>query len=327
MKTAHWFGLILILILVSCKKDNPWKEIQLNESLPELNFTDISSEFFNTDIPIETLLQKYPFFFQEGKENEVWEEQRRDSIEIAVYEDVSRVFGDNKYKTELQTMFGYFKFHFPNELIPDIYTYSSALQNIGEDAVLYGRHEGMMFIALDGFLGEDSKWYEMMKIYPYMSQNMNPENLLPSVVYAIGEQIVPFNPRQQTFIDLMVDEGKKLIIADALLPDTSDEVKIGFTKEQLEWAIENEAEIWNYFVEQNLIFDADKSNRERFIQPGPYSKFLNEIETESPGRIGVWIGWQICRKYLSENSKISLTDLINTDNQQLFKESKYKPKK
>lgn len=326
MKTAYWIGFLAILLLISCKKESKWLDEKPEEQV-ELKFTDISKDFFDTQVPLSVLQQKYPFFFDSRTSDEIWEKQRKDSAEIAIYNSVNKIFGNDKYKNDLEQLFSYFKKYFPNELIPEIYTYSSGLQNIYEDAVLYGRKDGMLFIALDGFLGAESNWYKVEKVFPYLSANMNPDNLLPAVAHTVAEQFVPFNPRQQAFIDLMVDEGKMLIIADALLPKTSDELKIGYTKEQLDWAKSNEEEIWNYFVEQNLIFNADKSNRERFIQPSPYSKFGNEIETESPGRIGVWIGWQICRKYLDEYPEIKLNDFINLENQMIFKDSKYKPNK
>ena len=58
----------------------------------------------------------------------------------------------------------------------------------------------------------------------------------------------------------------------------------------------------------------------------PFSKFNNEIEQESPGRIGAWIGWQIIRQYIKENPKVELKTLLeDMDGQKIFKDSKYKP--
>lgn len=325
MKTAYWIGCLLILSLVSCKKENRWVN-EKPESTVELKFTDISKDFFNTQISIQEIRAKYPFFF-DNRPDEIWEKQRKDSLETAVYDSVNKVFGNGEYKSELEKMFSYFKKYYPEIKLPEVYTYASGLQNIYEDAILYGKDEAMLFIALDGFMGSDNYWYKSENVYPYMAERMNPQNLTPAVVHAIGEQVTPFNPRQQAFIDLMIDEGKMLILADALIPETPDEFKIGYTKEQLDWATANEEEIWNYFVEQNLIFSADRSNGERFLKPAPYSKFGNEIETESPGRIGVWVGWQICRKYLDEHPKTGLKDFLSLENQTIFKDSKYKPTK
>jgi len=329
MKTTYWTALLLCLLIISCGRKDRWN-VKLAQEKTELKFTDISADFFNREIPLMTLKNKYPFLFDDHTANptpdEVWEKQRRDTLENGIYDSVKKVYAKADYKDELGKLFAYYKYYFPKEMTPQIYTYSSGMQSI-YNPVIYGRKEGMLFIALDGFLGSKSQWYKRERVYPYMAKNMAPLHLAPAVVQAIGLEIVPFNPRQQTFIDLMVDEGKKLILADALLPSISDELKIGYTKEELEWAKANEGNVWNYFVEQNMVFDSDKSLRERFLQPAPFSKFLNEIEADSPGRIGVWTGWQICRKYLDENPEMTLEQFINQDTQAIFKGSKYKPKR
>lgn len=324
MKTTYWLG-FLLLFFFSCNKEKNWN-IPLEKDEIDLHFTNISQDFFDTNIPLEKLHQKYPFFFDSSVDDNIWERQRKDSLERAVFKATEQLNHQKEIQKDMKKLFARFHYFFPNELIPTVYFYSSGLQNIHEP-VLYGSKEGMIFIALDGFLGQDNALYQHTEVYPYLLKNMNNENILPTVVQAIGREIVPFNPRQQTFVDLMIDEGKKMILEDALLPDASDALKIGFSPEHLEWAIANEAGIWNYFVEQNILFDTDRSYRERFLQAAPFSKFLNEIELDSPGRIGVWIGWQICRKFLKENPDMSLQEFIHQDTQSIFKAAKYKPKK
>lgn len=323
MKTTYWLGLLLFFIL-SCNKEKKW-DIPLEKEEIDLQFTNISQDFFDPKISLPHLYQNYPFFFDSSVDDAVWEKQRKDSLELQVFAATQNIFSSDEQK-ELKKLFARFHYFFPNELVPNVFLYASGLQNINEP-VLFGSKEGMLFIALDGFLGEREPMYQQTEVYPYQLKFMNPENIAPAVVQAIGREIIPFNPRQQTFIDLMVDEGKKMILADALLPETSDALKIGFSPEHLDWAHANEAGIWNYFVEQNILFDTDRSYRERFLQAAPFSKFLNEIELDSPGRIGVWTGWQICRKYLKENPEMSLQEFIHQDTQVIFKEAKYKPKK
>jgi uncharacterized protein YjaZ len=64
----------------------------------------------------------------------------------------------------------------------------------------------------------------------------------------------------------------------------------------------------------------------RFINPAPFSKFYLEIDNESPGRVGAWIGWQIVRSYM-KNNEVSLKQLLVMDATEIFNNSKYKPKK
>jgi len=74
------------------------------------------------------------------------------------------------------------------------------------------------------------------------------------------------------------------------------------------------------------LYDTDQKLIPRFINPAPFSKFYLEIDNESPGKVGSWIGWQIVRSFM-ENNDVSLQQLLQMDNKELFEKSKYKPKK
>src|SRR5690606_27583326 len=133
----------------------------------ELKFTDISSDFFNQNISLVELKSKYPFLFDDNTPNptpdEVWENQRKDSAENAIYDSVKKAFSKSDYQDELAKLFGRYKYYFPKEITPQIYTYSSGMQNI-YTPVIYGSKEGMLFIALDGFLGSNSEWYKKERV-------------------------------------------------------------------------------------------------------------------------------------------------------------------
>jgi uncharacterized protein YjaZ len=79
-------------------------------------------------------------------------------------------------------------------------------------------------------------------------------------------------------------------------------------------------------VDEKLLYDSDPKLPGRFINPAPFSKFYLEIDNESPGQIGMWIGWQIVRSYM-KNNDVSLQQLLQTDAKEIFDNSKYKPKK
>ena len=88
----------------------------------------------------------------------------------------------------------------------------------------------------------------------------------------------------------------------------------------------NEEYMWRYFVEGNLLYDSDSKLGNRFINRAPFSKFYLEIDNESPGRIGTWVGWQIVRKFMQENPDTKFEQLLELDPQEILTRSKYKPK-
>ncbi|MGM0392657.1 MAG: DUF2268 domain-containing putative Zn-dependent protease, partial [Bacteroidota bacterium] len=124
----------------------------------------------------------------------------------------------------------------------------------------------------------------------------------------------------------MIYYGKILYLKDRWLPETPDHQKLGYTAEELEWAKNNEAQIWRYFVEKQIIFDSDTQLYSRFLYPAPFSKFYLELDNEAPAMLGQYIGWEIVRAYMDEY-KVSLPEMLDTDAETIFNKAKYKPKK
>ena len=124
----------------------------------------------------------------------------------------------------------------------------------------------------------------------------------------------------------MVYYGKELYLKDLLIPNYTDAEKIGFKPEQIAWCAENESYMWQYFIQGQMLYSSDSKLPNRFINPAPFSKFYLEIDNESPGRVGQWMGWQIVRSFM-ENNDISVSDMLKLDAKSLFERSKYKPKK
>jgi uncharacterized protein YjaZ len=123
----------------------------------------------------------------------------------------------------------------------------------------------------------------------------------------------------------MIFHGKILYAMDLFLPSTADSLKIGYTKDQVEWCKENEASVWRLFIDQEMLFSSDPFLNSRFIQDGPFTAGLPE---GAPAMLGRWIGWQIVRGYMGRNPGTSLDQLFKLDDaQQILSQSGYKPKK
>ncbi len=85
--------------------------------------------------------------------------------------------------------------------------------------------------------------------------------------------------------------------------------------------------MWRHFIENEMLYSEDPKLNIRFIAPAPFSKFYLEIDNDSPGRVGAWIGWQIVRSYMKNNNNVTLPELLKTNAKEIFEKSKYKPKK
>ena len=84
--------------------------------------------------------------------------------------------------------------------------------------------------------------------------------------------------------------------------------------------------MWRFFVDNSILYSSEQKLVTRFISMAPFSKFYLEIDNESPGRVGTWVGWQIVRSFMLNND-ISLQQMLAMDAKELFEKSRYKPKK
>lgn len=317
------FSAAFLTGLNSCKKDteNLWK-VEVKNPVEKVQITDISKELYDPNVSLEIFTQKYPFF-QGTVPNEDFVERRKDPEEIKVYKEAISKIDVTKLNKELADLFSHIKNYFPDFKEPQVFLYSSALQGI-MDPIFYEPEKGMLFIDIAAFMGENNPNYKGLE--QYFQKSMNPKNILPKVSEIFAEHFVPHNFEHQKFIDNIVYYGKLMTLQDAFLPQEPDALKMNYTPEQYEWAKANEVNIWNYFVENNLVFSDDQRLAERFINPAPFSKFYTEIDNESSPQIGIFSGWQICRKFYKEKPETKLAVFLKMSAQEIFNQSNYKPK-
>ena len=111
-----------------------------------------------------------------------------------------------------------------------------------------------------------------------------------------------------------------------MIPFISDAEKIGYTEAQMEWSQANESQIWSYFIEKELLYSTDSKLPSRFIAEAPFSKFYLQLDNESPGRLGQYIGWQIVKAY-ANTTGVDVLKILQTEPEEIFRKSKFKPNK
>jgi hypothetical protein len=202
-----------------------------------------------------------------------------------------------------------------------VYTYVSGL--LYESPVAY--LDSILIIGLDMFLGWDFEPYRAAGIPVYISKRMEPQYIVPECARQIVMANFPETDVRKTFLDIMIYHGKVLYAMDLYLPGTADSIKIGYTRDQMKWAEENEFSVWRLFIDREMLYRTEAFMINRFIQDGPFTTGLPE---GSPAMLGRYIGWQIVRKYMDKNPGPSLQELLNeTDYQLILSRSGYKPKR
>jgi hypothetical protein len=61
----------------------------------------------------------------------------------------------------------------------------------------------------------------------------------------------------------------------------------------------------------------------KYIDEAPFTATVSQ---ESPGRLGVWLGWQIVQSYMDKHPEVTLRALMLDNNyKQIFDKSGYQP--
>ena len=241
-----------------------------------------------------------------------------------VYDTAQKYFNDfdNEF-TEIKKGLQYVKYYFPGYKTPaDVITFIGPVEGYANVLTASG-----LAVGLQLYLGENFPVYHsefINNVYPdYQQRRFKPEYIPVNCMKNIVSDIYPEKNGSDPLVYQMIDAGKRLYMLDHFLPQLADSLKTGYAQQQLDGCYDNEAGIWNYFVQNNLLFVTDPLQVRDYMQDGPYTEVLGHA---SPGFIGQFIGWQIVKKWMDANKEITLPQLVNTPEKKIYDEAKYKPK-
>ncbi|RPD99127.1 gliding motility lipoprotein GldB [Aureibaculum marinum] len=311
---------MLLLTFVNCTKKDKL-DVDVSDISVDLDIHRFDQLFYTANAEkLPELKVKYPYLFPEQTPDSIWLQKIEDKDERELYTETQNVFSDfSDQEKQLKNLFKHIKYYYPEFTSPKVIT---LISNVDYEAkTVYA--DSLLLVSLDVFLGSDSKIYES---FPnYIKQNFTKNHLIVDVAKAITDVQLLFST-DRTFVSRMVQQGKKMYLLDAYLPKVNDAVKMGYTQEQIDWAEYNDEEVWKYFITNKLLFSTEQELSRRFLDNAPFSKFYQANDNETPGRIGVWFGWQIVRAYM-KNTNTSLQEMLKAENEEIFKKSKYKPSK
>ena len=313
--------LVFALLIAFASCDKKTKVEKAVEEIPlEIKVIRFDKLFFETEPKnLGQLKKQFPYFFPTTDKDSLWLNKMKDPLWRELYSEVQKKYSSfEPVKNELQTLLKRIKFYFPQSKTPKVITVISEMDY--NNKVIYT--DSLVIISLELYLGKNHKFYQFPN---YLKQNFEQKQILPDVVSSFSSQKIA-SVTDQTLLSQMVYFGKQLYLKDLLLPDYTDADKIGYTPEQNKWCEENESYMWRYFLENEMLYSNNSKLNNRFINPAPFSKFYLEIDNESPGRVGAWIGWQMVRSYMNNND-VPLAKMLKMNAKELFEKSKYKPKK
>ncbi len=330
-----WFILLILLAACTSKKKVP-DVSAVKVDLPTIRF---EQAFFrvdtaNIDASLQNLSNKYPGFTQDFLYNILGTHNNNDSATKDVvafttsykqlYDTAQTIF-KNFAPIALQVQQGlqFVHFYFPKYPLPkQLITFFGPINSYGNIITQDG-----LAVGLQLYMGNQYSLYQseaFQGLYPsYVSRRFEPAYIPVNCLKNVIDDLYPNKVSNKPLIEQMIEAGKRLYLLDAFLPNTADSLKIGYTQTQLEVCYSNEKNIWAFFIENNLLYDTDPNKINIYVNDGPNTPDIND---NTPGFIGQFVGWQIVKKWMDKNDKASLQQLLQTPNKQLFEEAKYKPR-
>lgn len=309
------------LALFSCEEES--KEAKDIAKIPitfdverfDLAFAEV------TPSSLVNLKEKYPFMFSKRYADSFWINKIKDTLQQQLHAETKKAFpNDLKEKEDIEKLFQHLKYYFPTFKTPRVITTTSSVDYRNKTIVT----DTITLISLDTYLGKDHFFYD--GIQKFIVENLKPDQIVVDLADEYAKKHV-FQPKRRTFLDDLIYHGKLLYFKDKVIPFKTEASRIGYTEEELKWTKNNEEYIWRYFVDKELLYSTDAKLPGRFINPAPFSKFyLEEIDNNSPGSVGKFIGWQIVRAYM-KNNDTNLNKMLSESAETIFNKSKYKPRR
>jgi hypothetical protein len=328
---------ILIVLLNSCGSERLKVDIS-NTSVKPVKINRLDQDLFalnpdNIDSATFDMHDKYGNYYYSFIYNVINQGDERDSVLKAVgafisdkdmkqvYKDVQAKYGKNEMaqiESDMTTAFRYFRYHFPQAEMPKYFTSYISGFNFNVTSV-----DSTLGIGLDMYLGADCPYYSMLQWPRYKTNVMNRGYIVPDAMRGWIIHTFDKNEPINNLLNHMIFYGKMYYCLDAVLPDTHDSLKIGYSTKQLNYCKDNEKNLWGYFTTNDRLYKNDLKEVAEYTSEGP---FTAAISKECPPRIAMWVGLQIVRAYMDKNPDVSVAQLMaDPDAQKILTKSKYKP--
>src|SRR5690606_37714693 len=122
----------------------------------------------------------------------------------------------------------------------------------------------------------------------------------------------------------MLYNGNIMYAMYCLLENVRDEMKFGYTAEQMAWAQKYEQDVWAWFVQEDLLYSTDYLRTQKYFSEAPFTPELGE-NNESAPKLCSYVGCMMVRKYMQTHPEMELQELFAIeDAQQVLEDSKYR---
>lgn len=233
-----------------------------------------------------------------------------------IYADALTLFSDlSTYELELTKANDLIKTYFIGKELPGLSIHVSGFK--ANTIVL----DSIISVSTDKYLGKDHSGYKTF-FESYQTIQMQPKYIVRDFLKAWLMSEFRETNQRKNLLSEVIYQGKILYALNELLPEWDESDILGYTEQQQEWCEEHAKDIWKMTIDHNYLFNSDSQVIQKYMEDAPYTAI---ISTESPGRVGLWLGLQIIKNYAKNTGHDLQSILLENNNQLLLKSAKYNP--
>ena len=330
MKRIHLLLIITALAFQACRNDADRLQIDVSD-IPDpgveiqrygKGLFSIDPNNLKDDLPVLAL--QYPFFLGTLPLDTLSFIQIHDFITDPFLLEIARACNEEypemkNIEKQLNHAYRHYLYYYPEGELPEIFSYISGL----DFEYPVQLHDDIMLIALDMYLGRNFEPYGRARIPQYRCIRATPDYLVRDIMLETANNIPTQYNSGNILLDQIIEKGKLLYFLDAMIPEAHDSIKIAYSGRQLGWCQANEPNLWAFLIENELLFSSDYEKTHKLIIDGPFTSFFPD---GSPGRTGWWVGWQIVRSFMKNNTDVTLPQLMEElTARQILDNSSYNP--
>jgi hypothetical protein len=321
--------LMLFIVACGCNNDKPLSKVELKEEARQL---EVSVRSFDTDLfacnfnePMacaNNLRSQFGSFYCGFVEDDIKIAAcNSDSTgpllrafvtdpQIAeTHQEVMKIFTPEKRKeiseslTDVVRRWHHF---FPDSIVPGIVFYCSAWNRS------IATTDSTIGVALDCYLGANHTITQRLSpdIFPkYVKDNMDPRFIVADAAKGFAAWKARGYYAQKDLLSELIFYGKVMYLAEALAPEIPDSTLMSWSPEQWNWAQQAENLVWKTMANEQVMYRSKPFEVNKWFADGPFTTATG-IPQDSPPQIGVWIGWNIVRQYMSKHPETTLTTLL-----------------
>ncbi len=329
------FSALICLLFSACSEN--LLDVDVSKIEVEVESQRLDQKLFNADFSQpgpsnQSLSQEFGSFYKIYLEEilKVGPVDRAESLTIAsefctdyymkeAYDAIQEVHNPkmNEYQESLTEAFKHFKYYFPDAVIPKIIYYHSGF-NYGVFST-----DSCVAVGLEWFLGKDHSITKSLPFPRYRQEKMQSQFMVANIMKDWSNKALYAEIAGENLLETIVYYGKIMYLVDASMPNTPDSIKMNYSSQQMQWCHENEFNVWKELAsDQNTLYETKPFEINKWVSDAP---FTSGLPAESPGMVGIWIGWMMLRDHHQRFPKQSINEVLNTEASDILRS--YNPKR